>query len=96
MKFKTEQRTIQGRQVFLVQKMHHSEWLDWVYISRSSIPEAGCGLFAAREFRKGERIGRYLGKLLGRKESFTDEVLKVKREATNLPCVIVKACLSQA
>lgn len=62
----------------MVQKLHFGEWVDWVYITQSTIPGAGRGIFAARNFQAGEFIGRYLGRLLGLNAELTDAVLKVR------------------
>ncbi|KAK9797043.1 hypothetical protein WJX73_004768 [Symbiochloris irregularis] len=65
MKFKAEGRSKQGHRVFMVQKLHCGAWVDWVYISQSTIAGDGRGIFAARNFVDGEYIGRCLGRLLG-------------------------------
>ena len=83
MKFRTERRSIQGHQVFAVQKLHYEQWVDWVYISQSTIPGAGRGVFAACDFEDGEFIGRYLGRVLGFKVDFIDAVLKVHARLHN-------------
>lgn len=78
MKFRTQPHTIQGQEGFLVQKLHHDEWVDWIIIAQSTIAGAGRGVFAARDFEALEFIGRYLGKILGLRSDFTDIVLKVR------------------
>jgi hypothetical protein len=39
-------------------------WNPWVSVSKSTIGNAGNGLFAAREFQKGETIGFYVGNVV--------------------------------
>ena len=78
MKFRTENRSIRGHQVFAVQKLHFNVWVDWVYVGQSTIPDGGRGIFAARNFKDGEFIGRYLGRVLGFRTDFTDAVMKVQ------------------
>lgn len=95
MKFKTEGRSIQGHRVFVVEKLHFGAWVDWVYISQSTIAGVGRGIFAARNFEDGEYIGRYLGRLLGLRAEFTDAVLKVKppqqtRFLNQLVCLCIR------
>ena len=41
-------------------------WVLWLLVRDSTIPGAGKGLFAAKPFKKGEFIGRYVGKVLGK------------------------------
>ena len=72
MTFKTECRAIKGRRAFAVQKLHHGEWVDWVYIGQSTISGGGQGISAACNFATGEFIGRYLGRVLDLKTTFTD------------------------
>jgi hypothetical protein len=38
------------------------KWEPWLQVKESSLPEAGKGIFALREFRKGQMIGWYYGK----------------------------------
>ena len=56
-------------------------WNPWFFISKSTIDSAGNGLFAAREFQKGETIGFYMGDVIYRypskwTEKASDEFLK--------------------
>ncbi|KAK9791385.1 hypothetical protein WJX73_009569 [Symbiochloris irregularis] len=76
MKFRTKPHTIAHMEGFMVQKLHNDEWVDWVMVAQSTIPGAGRGIFAARDFEALEFIGRYLGKVLGLRADFTDAVLK--------------------
>ena len=62
---------------FMVQKLHHGDWFDWVIIAQSAIPGIGRGIFAAYPFVEWDSIGRYLGKVLGLRTDFTDAVLDV-------------------
>ena len=42
-------------------------WELWVLVRESvAIPRGGKGLFAGRAFSKGDRIGRYVGRILGK------------------------------
>ena len=92
MKFKTEGRSIQGRRVSVVQKLHFGAWVDWVYISQSTIAGGGRGIFAARDFVDGEYIERYLGRLLGLRAEFTEAVLKVQTQTMKqLVCLWVQS-----
>lgn len=77
MSFSAHAACIGDVDVFKVQKLHHSEWVDWVIVAQSSVEGAGRGVFAARAFRRWEFIGRYLGFVLGFRADFTDAVLKV-------------------
>jgi len=56
-------------------------WNPWFFLSKSTIDRAGNGLFAAREFQKGETIGFYMGNVIYRYPSpwtkkVSDEYLK--------------------
>lgn len=44
-------------------------WQPWVLVRKSTLPNAGMGLFAARPFATDELIGRYVGKILGHVKS---------------------------
>lgn len=39
-----------------------NQWHDWLYVKKSDIPNAGNGIFAARDFEKNSIIGYYCGK----------------------------------
>ena len=41
-----------------------NEWLEWFEIKRSTIPNAGLGLFALRKFKDGSFLGKYDGVVL--------------------------------
>lgn len=47
-----------------------------VEVAPSSIPEAGMGLFASREFRRGELVTEYVGRIVSRSEA--QELLDVR------------------
>ena len=77
MKFRTHAQTIGQLDCFVVQKMHHGEWVDWVIVAQSTIAGAGRGIFAACIFDEWDFIGRYVGKVLGLRMDITDAVLRV-------------------
>lgn len=60
-----------------------SMFLPWVTVKSS--PLGGKGVFAAREFKKGDRIGTYFGKVLGRTR---DEETEARVEASRSTMII--------
>lgn len=55
-------------------------FLPWVTVKNSSL--GGKGVFAAREFKKGDRIGTYTGKVLGRTKNAATEARVVASGST--------------
>jgi hypothetical protein len=47
-----------------------AEWVQQFTIAKSTIPDAGFGLFAAHRFEKGELLGEYTGKVMGTRDEW--------------------------
>lgn len=70
-------------------------WQPWVLVRKSTLPNAGMGLFAARPFATDELIGRYVGKILGHVKSpaVQDMVERMSRAAsTTIKWTAVSRC----
>ena len=59
--------------LYVSRKVGTRDWEPWVVVARSALLEEighrGLGLYAARRFRKGDVIGKYDGKIVGRYNS---------------------------
>lgn len=59
-----------GLKFVLLLKDNDGHWHDWVFVAQSIIPNAGNGLFAARDFPPDSVIGYYCGKIIHETNSF--------------------------